>query len=62
MVWGFFRVIVSIFKIKSMSLFTETIKLVQFSSMNNILLKKCHRLGGKADKFTLLFVKEKEWL
>lgn len=41
----------------SMSLFT---KLVEFSSMDNILLKKCHRLGGKADKFTILFVKEKK--
>ena len=45
---------------KSMTLFTKTTKLVEFSSTNNILLKKCHRLGGKADKFTILFVKEKK--
>lgn len=45
---------------ESMSLFTKTTKLVEFSSMNNISLKKCHRLGGKADKFTILFVNEKK--
>lgn len=43
-----------------MSLFTKTTKLVEFSSMNNILSKKCHRCGGKAAKFSILFVKDKK--
>jgi len=43
-----------ILEMQSMSLFTETTKLVRFSSTNNILLRKCHWLGGKADYFTIL--------
>lgn len=50
----------NIFETESMSLFTKTTKLVEFSRINNIPLKKCHRLGGKADKFTILFINRKK--